>query len=66
MTPPDVTIVVITRDRADDLRVSLPQHAPYPVVLVDNGSTDDSAEVAREHGATVVELGRNAGGAGPP
>jgi GT2 family glycosyltransferase len=64
----DVTIVVITRDRAQDLRRSLPHHAPYPVILVDNGSTDGptggSAQVGREHGARVVELGRNAGAAG--
>jgi GT2 family glycosyltransferase len=64
VTLPDVTIVVITKDRAEDLRVSLPRHPPYPVVLVDNGSTDGSAQVGREHGATVVELGRNAGAAG--
>ena len=64
MTPPRVTVVVITKDRAEDLRVSLPLHAPYPVVLVDNGSTDGSTQVAREHGASVVELGRNAGAAG--
>jgi glycosyltransferase involved in cell wall biosynthesis len=64
MTPPaDVTIVVITRDREPDLRVSLPRHAPYPVVLVDNGSRDGSAQLARAHGATVVELGRNLGAA---
>ncbi|WP_432536930.1 glycosyltransferase family 2 protein [Kineococcus arenarius] len=43
---PDVTVVVATRDRADDLRASLPRHEA-PVVLVDNGSTDDSVEVVR-------------------
>jgi GT2 family glycosyltransferase len=61
---PLVTVVVITRDREQDLRRSLPRHPPQPVVLVDNGSSDASAEVAREHGAEVVELGRNAGSAG--
>jgi GT2 family glycosyltransferase len=59
-----VTVVVITRDREDDLRRSLPHHPPQPVVLVDNGSSDASADVAREHGVEVVELGRNAGAAG--
>lgn len=45
---PDVTVVVATRDRADDLRRTLPRHE-VPVVVVDNGSTDGSLEViARE------------------
>jgi glycosyltransferase involved in cell wall biosynthesis len=57
MTPPaDVTIVVITRERERDLaRLAAPARA-VPVVLVDNGSRDGSAQLAREHGATVVEL----------
>ena len=36
----------------------------YRAIVVDNGSTDRSAEVAREHGATVVtELRRGFGAA---
>jgi len=31
------------------------------VTVVDNGSTDDSAEVAKRAGASVIELGRNTG-----
>ena len=59
----DVTVVVITRDRAADLRVSLPRHGAYPVVVVDNGSSDDGPEVAEASGARVVRLGRNRGAA---
>lgn len=59
----DVTVVVITRDRADDLRASLPRHEGYPVVLVDNGSSDGSPEVGQAAGATVVRLTRNRGAA---
>ncbi|WP_432492218.1 glycosyltransferase family 2 protein [Kineococcus gypseus] len=50
MTPtrpaPDVTVVVATRDRAQDLRATLPRHEG-PVVVVDNGSSDASVEVVR-------------------
>jgi GT2 family glycosyltransferase len=59
-----VTVVVVTRDRAQTLRETLPRHAPYPVVVVDNGSADDTVAVTRAAGVQVVALGRNAGGAG--
>jgi glycosyltransferase involved in cell wall biosynthesis len=39
-------------------------HAELPetdVLVVDDGSTDHTADVAREHGATVHSLGRNVG-----
>jgi glycosyltransferase involved in cell wall biosynthesis len=42
----------------DDLREELPD---VDVVVVDDGSTDRTAEVAREHGAEVLSLGRNRG-----
>jgi GT2 family glycosyltransferase len=61
--PADVTVVVITRDRAADLDVSLAHHRAADVIVVDNGSGDGSAEVARRHGAQVLELGYNAGAA---
>lgn len=63
MSPvPDVTVVVMTRDRWPDLERSLPRHEA-PVVVVDNGSVDGTpARVRRRFPAVqVVELGRNLG-----
>ena len=42
----------------DDLKAGLPD---VDVLVVDDGSTDRTAEVAREHGAEVVSLGTNQG-----
>ncbi|MBM0228851.1 glycosyltransferase [Micromonospora sp. ATA51] len=59
---PDLTIVVATRNRRDQLLALLPRHTA-PVIVVDNGSDDGTpAAVARAlpH-VRVVELGRNAG-----
>ncbi|WP_432560913.1 glycosyltransferase family 2 protein [Kineococcus sp. SYSU DK003] len=58
--PPRVTVVVATRDRAEDLRSSLPRHEAE-VVVVDNGSTDATAsvvadEAARRAGAGLPQL----------
>lgn len=55
-----VTVVVATRDRAADLRGTLPRHEA-PVVVVDNGSTDDTvavvtAEAARRRAAGAPAL----------
>jgi GT2 family glycosyltransferase len=57
-----VTVVVMTRDRWPDLQNSLPRHEAA-VILVDNGSTDGTPELVREHfpHVDVVELGRNRG-----
>ncbi|NYD23742.1 glycosyltransferase family 2 protein [Kineococcus aurantiacus] len=67
---PGATVVVATRDRAADLRVTLPRHAAE-VVVVDNGSTDDTpavlaAEAARrraagEPGLRTLRPGQNLG-----
>jgi GT2 family glycosyltransferase len=61
---PRVSVVVVTRDRAATLRETLPRHAPYPAIVVDNGSADDTLAVARAAGAQTIALGRNAGAAG--
>jgi glycosyltransferase involved in cell wall biosynthesis len=42
----------------DDLRIVLPE---TDVLVVDDGSTDRTAEVAHEHGAEVLSLGANRG-----
>jgi len=42
----------------DDLRAHLPE---ADVLVVDDGSTDRTADVAREHGANVLSLGGNRG-----
>ena len=42
----------------DELRKGLPQ---ADVLVVDDGSTDDTAAVAREHGADVLSFGENKG-----
>jgi glycosyltransferase involved in cell wall biosynthesis len=45
-------------DVLDDLRRELPD---ADVLVVDDGSTDRTADVAREHGADVLSLGTNRG-----
>ncbi|GAA5042799.1 glycosyltransferase family 2 protein [Nocardia callitridis] len=50
-----VTVVIPCRDEAEALPgvlAAIP--AEYHALVVDNGSTDDTAAVARAHGATVV------------
>ncbi len=60
--PAEVTIVIASRNRWPDLERSLPRHQG-PVILVDNGSTDGTAELVRTHfpHVTVVELEKNLG-----
>ena len=57
-----VTVVVATRNRRDDLLVSLPRHEG-PVILVDNASTDGSPALVRDRfpSVRVVSLGKNLG-----
>lgn len=53
------TIVILSRNDADRLRYSLPaakQQADATVLLVDNGSTDDTRDVARRHGVEYLRL----------
>ncbi|MDY0910047.1 glycosyltransferase family 2 protein [Microbacterium sp. CFBP9034] len=60
--PPRVTVVIPCRNDAGFLDACLAAlaaqtHPADHVIVVDNGSTDDSAAVARRHGVTLVEEG---------
>ena len=59
LDPASVTIVVPARDEAERIGPCLESLAAQgaPVVVVDDGSTDDTAAVARSHGARVVDAG---------
>ena len=61
--PAAVTVVVATRDRREQLATTLPRHAPAPVILVDNGSTDGTLDLVAEHfpQVSVLALGSNLG-----
>lgn len=52
-TVPDVVLPVLNEAQALPWVLER-MPAGYRAVVVDNGSTDDSAQIAREHGATVV------------
>jgi GT2 family glycosyltransferase len=62
---PDITVVVVSRNRRDELLATIPRHEA-PVVLVDNASTDGSAEAVRaaHPEVTVLALDRNLGAQG--
>ena len=66
---PTVSIVIPVKDRAEDLRLCLNslQQLTYPqdkleVVVVDDGSSDATPQVARELGAILLESGAVGGG----
>lgn len=57
--PYRVSVVIPVKDDGELLRrclraLSLQTRRPDEIVVVDNGSVDDSAEIARRHGARVV------------
>jgi glycosyltransferase involved in cell wall biosynthesis len=57
-------LVLPCRDEGPALAVLLPRvPTDYRVIVVDNGSSDDTAIVAAQHGATVVHEGRAGYGA---
>lgn len=59
-----VSVVLPARDEAGSLPGVLARvPAGYRVIVVDNGSTDATAQVAREHGASVVTEDRPGYGA---
>jgi GT2 family glycosyltransferase len=62
-----VGVVIATRDREHSLGRTLDRLAALrerpPIVVVDNGSKDGTARIARERGVRVLELGTNRGAA---
>ena len=65
MSPPFSVVVVLhdSRPHLDRLLASLERHLPgrAEVVAVDTGSRDGGAQLARDHGARVIELPDNPG-----
>lgn len=61
-----ISIVIPVIDEAANLRRLLPalsaEPAPHEIVVVDGGSRDESREVARAHGARVLETPPSRGG----
>ncbi len=55
--PPEVELVLPCLDEVTGLRWLLPRVPPgIAVILADNGSTDGSVQVGRDHGARVVDV----------
>ena len=59
-----VSVVVVAYNALPWLEQALESVAGHEVVVVDHGSTDESVEVARRHGARVIEQGNLGFGAG--
>ena len=55
---PKISIILPAKNEAEGLRRTLPGlrelSLDAEVIVVDDGSTDETAQVAREHGATVL------------
>jgi len=63
---PSVSAIMVNWNGAKHLRVCLPSllaqsHQSLEIIVVDNGSSDDSAEVARGLGVAWIPLGQNVG-----
>ena len=62
--PTEVALVLPCLDEAGGLRWLLPRVPPgIAVILADNGSTDGSGDIARDHGATVIDVPQRGYGA---
>lgn len=60
--PSDLDVIVVSWNSAAHLGATLAALPHWArAVVVDNASGDDSVDIARAHGAHVVEMGRNAG-----
>ena len=63
---PSVSAILVNWNGAKHLRLCLPSllsqsHRPLEIIVVDNGSSDDSAEAAKGFGVTWMPLGENIG-----
>jgi GT2 family glycosyltransferase len=63
---PGISVVIPVYNSAESLRLCLAglrasRQAPLECIVVDDGSTDGSGEVAREYGATVLSTGGRIG-----
>jgi glycosyltransferase involved in cell wall biosynthesis len=66
---PVISVVVPVRNSPEELRLCLGHlfestYSHYEVIVVDDASTDETAQVAVELGATLLSLGRRCGPAG--
>lgn len=58
----DLDVIVVTWNSAPHMGATLTALPSWArAIVVDNASADGSVEVARAHGAHVIEMGRNAG-----
>ncbi len=60
-----ISVVIPAYNAAKDLQKSLPALKPseYEVIVVDDGSTDNTSEVARSFGCKAIKLDKNVGAA---
>jgi GT2 family glycosyltransferase len=63
---PQVSVIIVNWNGAHHLRICLPSLReqsckPLEIIVVDNGSRDESAEIAQQYGARWLAVGKNAG-----
>ena len=64
--PPTVSAIIVNWNGAAHLRICLPSllaqsYQPLEIIVVDNASSDDSLDVARQFGVRALPLDRNTG-----